>query len=61
MSESPNHPHVCSIVPPQILSRMPDLRETRSSNIIPRACEHAPPLETGFAPWMNTRRVGPSW
>src|SRR3954468_5062303 len=32
---------------------MPDLQETRSSNIIPRVSEHAPPLEIGFAPWMN--------
>src|SRR3954466_2756540 len=32
---------------------MPDLRETRSSNIITRVSGHAPPLEIGFAPWMN--------
>jgi glycosyltransferase involved in cell wall biosynthesis len=32
---------------------MPDLRKTRSSNIIPRVTEHAAPLEIGFAPWMN--------
>src|SRR5256885_9457026 len=39
--------------PPITAARMPDLRECRSSNIIPGVSEHAPPLEIGFAPWMN--------
>src|SRR5256885_4424368 len=38
--------------PPITAARMPDLRECRSSNIIPRVSEHARPLEIGFAPWM---------